>query len=58
MGQYVGFEIGGLGKLFAAALERTDVRPVARVNPDVSSQVEVQREPLSTAFERALERKI
>lgn len=54
MGEDVRLEVGGLGKLLVAAVKRTDVRPVSRVDADVGAQVEVQRETLSAAFERAL----
>ena len=52
----VRFEVGGLGELFAAAVERTHVRPVSGVDPHVGAQVEVEREPLPAALERALRR--
>ena len=51
----VRFEVSGLGELLVASVERTHVGSVARVDPDVSAQVKVQRESLAAAFERALE---
>ena len=53
----VRLEVGGLGELLAAAVERTHVRPVTRVDPNVGPQVEVQREALSAALERTLRQK-
>ena len=50
------FEVCGLRKLLAAAVEWTDVGPVSRVDPDVGAEVEVEREPLPAALEGALER--
>ena len=52
----VGFEVGGLSKLFVAAVKRADVRPVTSVNAHVRAQVKVQREALPTAFKRTLQR--
>jgi len=54
VGQDVRLEVRRLSKLLAARVERTDVRPVPGVNADVSSQVEVQRETLSTTLECTL----
>ncbi len=50
----VRFEVGGLGELFVASVERTDVGPITRMDPDVCPEVEVEREALSAALERAL----
>lgn len=51
----MGLQVGGLSKLFIAAVERADVGSVSGVDPDVCAQVEVQREALPTAFKSALE---
>ena len=56
VGEDVRLEVGGLGELFVAAVERTDVGPVARVDAHVRPEVEVERETLAAALERALER--
>jgi len=50
----VRLEVGRLGELLIAAVERADVGPVAGVDPNVRAQVEVQREALPAAFEGAL----
>ena len=52
----VRFEVGGLSKFLVTSVEGTDVGPVARVNPHVRPQVEVEREAFAAAFECALER--
>ena len=52
----VRFKVSGLGELLVAAVEGTNVGPVTRVDPYVRAKVEVQREPLATALERALKR--
>ena len=49
------FEVGRLRELFVAPVKWAYVRSVTRVDPDVGSEVEVQREPLTTALKRALE---
>lgn len=50
----MGLEVGGLGKALAAGLEGADVGTVARVDPHVGAQVEVQGESLATPFKCAL----
>lgn len=50
------FEVGGLGEFFVAPVEWTDVGTISSVNPDVCSEVEIEREPLAAALEGALER--
>lgn len=53
--QYVRLQICGLGKLFVASVERTDVWAVTSVNPDMSTKIEVQGEPLPTSLKRTLQ---
>lgn len=53
--QNVWFEVGGLSKLFIAAVERANVGPVPGVNSDVRPEVKVQRETLPAALERTLD---
>ena len=55
VGEDVGLEVGGLGKLLVAAVEGADVGSVARVDAHVRPQVEVQREALPATLERALQ---
>ena len=55
MRQYMRLEIGRLCKLLITPVEGTDVGAVAGVNTNVRAQVEVEREPLAAALERALE---
>ena len=55
MREDVRLEIGGLRELLVAVIEGADVGPVARVDAHVGPQVEVEREPLAAALERALE---
>ena len=56
MREDVRLEVGGLRELLVAVIEGADVGPVARVDAHVGPQVEVEREPLAAALERALER--
>lgn len=46
----VGLEVGGLGKLFVAAVKGADVGTVSRVDPDVGPEVKVQGEPLPASY--------
>lgn len=50
----VRLQVGGLRKLFVAAIKGTHVRAVSSVNAYMCAQVKVQREPLATALECAL----
>ncbi len=56
MCQDVGLEVCGLCELFVAPVEGADVGSVSRVDAYVRAQVEVQRESLPAALERALKR--
>lgn len=58
MCQYVRLQISGLGKLFVASVEWTDIWAVASVNPDMGSKIEVQGEPLPTSLKRTLQDRI
>lgn len=51
----VRLQVGGLRKLFVAAVKGAHVRAVSSVNTHMCAQVKVQREALATALERALE---
>lgn len=53
----VRLQVGRLSKFFVAAIKRTHVRAVSSVNTHMCAQVKVQREPLATALECALERR-
>lgn len=55
MCQYVRLQICGLGKLFVASVEWTDIWAVTSVNPDMSTKIEVQGESLSTSLKRTLQ---
>ena len=50
------FEVRGLRKLLVAAVEGADVGAISSVDSDVSSEVEVEREPFAAALKGALER--
>lgn len=50
----VRLQVGGLRKLFVAAVKGAHVRAVSSVNTHMCAQVKVQRESLATALERAL----
>lgn len=47
-------EISGLSESFIAAIKGTDVGTIPCVNPDVSTKIEVEREPLTAAFKCTL----
>lgn len=51
----VRLQVGGLRKLFVAAVKRAHVRAVSSVNAYMCAQVKVQWEALATALECALE---
>lgn len=51
----VGLQVGGLRKLFVAAVKGAHVRAVSSVNAYMRAQVKVQRKALATALKRALE---
>lgn len=53
----VRLQVGRLSKFFVAAIKRTHVWAVSSVNTHMCAQVKVQREPLATALECALERR-
>lgn len=50
----VGLQVGGLCKLFAAAVKGTHIRAISSVDAYVCAQVKVQREALATALKCAL----
>ena len=55
--EHVGLEIGGLGEAFATVVKGAHVWSVSSVDPDVSAEVEVQREPLTTPLKGTLRRR-
>jgi len=52
--KYVRLEVGRLCKLLGAAVEWTDVRPVASVNADMRPEIEVERKPLTASLKCTL----
>ena len=54
MREHVRLEISGLSKSLVAVVKRTDIWPVPSVDTDVGTEVEVQGEPLTTAFKCTL----
>ena len=52
--EHVRLEIGGLSKSFVAPIVRTHEWPIARVDPDVGAQIEVEAEIFATALEWTL----
>ena len=54
--QHVALQVCTLRKLFRAIFERAYKGSVARVGPHVSSEVEIEGEPLAASFVAALKR--
>lgn len=51
----VRLQVGGLGKLFVAAVKRAHVRAISSVDAHVRAQVKVQRKSFAAALECALQ---